>query len=59
MPRTATARVTAVLIAVATVVGGCGDDTDTASSETAAAPPAGADEAFPVVVTADNGAVEL
>jgi iron complex transport system substrate-binding protein len=59
MPRTATARVTAILIAVATVVGGCGDDTDTASSETAAAPPAGADEAFPVVVTADNGAVEL
>src|SRR4029453_6110155 len=59
MPRTATARVTAVLIAVATVVGGCGDDTDTAPSETAAASPAGADEAFPAGVPADNRAGEL
>src|SRR5262245_4141913 len=58
MPRSAT-RVTAVLIAAATVVGGCGDDADTASSETAAAPGPGADAAFPVVVTADNGTVEL
>jgi iron complex transport system substrate-binding protein len=59
MPRTATARVTAVLIAATTVVGGCGDDADTASSETAAAQPADAEAAFPVVVTADNGTVEL
>jgi iron complex transport system substrate-binding protein len=59
MPRTATARVTAVLIAAATFVGGCGDDADTASSETAAAQPADAEAAFPVVVTADNGTVEL
>jgi iron complex transport system substrate-binding protein len=59
MLRSATARVTAVVIAAATVVGGCGDDADTASSETAAAQPGDAEAAFPVVVTADNGDVEL
>jgi iron complex transport system substrate-binding protein len=59
MPSTAMARVTAVLIAAAMAVGGCGDDADTGSSETAAAQPADAEAAFPVVVTADNGDVEL
>ena len=59
MPSTATARVTAVLIAAATVVGGCGDDADTASSETAAAQRGDAEAAFPVVVSADNGDVEV
>ena len=59
MPSTATARVTAVLMAAAAVVGGCGDDADTAPSEAAAARPGDAEAAFPVVVTADNGEVEL
>jgi iron complex transport system substrate-binding protein len=60
MPSTAIARLTAVLIAVAMVTGGgCGEDADTGSSETAAASPADAESAFPVVVTADNGEVEL
>jgi iron complex transport system substrate-binding protein len=59
MPSTTIARVTAVLIAAAMAVGGCGDDADTGSSETAAAQPADAEAAFPVVVTADNGDVEV
>jgi iron complex transport system substrate-binding protein len=59
MPSTTIARVTAVLIAAAMAVGGCGDDADTGSSETAAAQPADAEAEFPVVVTADNGDVEV
>jgi cobalamin transport system substrate-binding protein len=59
MPSTATLRVTAVLFAAAMVAAGCGDDGDTASSEAAAARPAGTEAAFPVVVSADNGDVEI
>lgn len=59
MPTFATVRVTAILLAAATVAVGCGDDAHTASSEVAAARPTGADTGFPVVVTADNGDVEL
>ena len=59
MPSTTTVRVTAALLAGAMVVVGCGDDADTASSATTAARSAGTEAAFPVVVTADNGDVEL
>ena len=59
MPSTANARMTAVLLAVAMIAVGCGDDPDAGSSTTTAARPADAEAAFPVVVTADNGDVEV
>jgi iron complex transport system substrate-binding protein len=61
MRHTATVHLTGVMVAGAMLVAGCGDDADSSSSATTAAPATTTadDTAFPIVVTADNGDVEL
>jgi iron complex transport system substrate-binding protein len=59
LPKPTTARLAATVLVAAVLVAGCGDDTDAASSATKEARAAARNAAFPVVVTAENGDVEL